>query len=154
MSLNELLDGLHFAATKEHVPWTSSFGELPALSIRQPWAWLIANGFKDVENRGRRINYRGSLLIHAALNVESCSKENINALNEKFQVEIPLTLQTGGIVGMARLVDCANTHTSRWYVEGSFAWILGNAQPVDFQRCKGSLGLFKPRFDADIVSHK
>lgn len=134
--------------------WTKDLCEFPALSIRQPWAWLIVNGFKDVENRGRRTNYRGPLLIHAALNVESCSKENIKALNEKFQVEIPPTLQTGGIVGRASLVDCANTHTSRWYVEGSFAWILDNAQPVDFQRCKGSLSLFKPRFDADIVSRK
>ncbi|MDB6064824.1 MAG: hypothetical protein JWR26_1032 [Pedosphaera sp.] len=118
------------------------------------WAWLIANGFKDVENRGRRINYRGPLLIHAALNLESCSKENIKALNEKFRVEIPLALETGGIVGMATVIDCAITHNSRWYVEGSFAWVLENAQPVEFQQCKGSLGLFKPQFKTDNVMCK
>lgn len=24
---------------------------LPTLTIRQPWAWLIVNGHKDIENR-------------------------------------------------------------------------------------------------------
>lgn len=28
---------------------------LPALSVRQPWAYLICIGLKDIENRTRRI---------------------------------------------------------------------------------------------------
>jgi hypothetical protein len=36
------------------------------LSIRQPWAWLIIAGHKDVENRSWTTTYRGPLLIHAA----------------------------------------------------------------------------------------
>lgn len=36
------------------VRWSPSFAELPALSVRQPWAWLIVNGLKDIENRPRR----------------------------------------------------------------------------------------------------
>ena len=39
--------------------------ELPALSIRQPWAELIVRGHKDVENRTWRHSYRGPVLIHA-----------------------------------------------------------------------------------------
>lgn len=39
---------------------------MKALSIRQPWAWLIANGYKDIENRSWRTNYRGPVLIHAS----------------------------------------------------------------------------------------
>jgi hypothetical protein len=30
-----------------------------AISIRQPWAWLIVNSFKDVENRSWKTKYRG-----------------------------------------------------------------------------------------------
>ena len=26
------------------IRWTSSLARLPALSVRQPWAWLIVNG--------------------------------------------------------------------------------------------------------------
>ncbi len=36
-----------------------------ALSLRQPWAWLVVSGHKDVENRVWRAAYRGPLLIHA-----------------------------------------------------------------------------------------
>ncbi|HHY88739.1 MAG TPA: ASCH domain-containing protein, partial [Chloroflexi bacterium] len=38
---------------------------MKALSVRQPWAWLIAQGYKTVENRTWATNYRGPLLIHA-----------------------------------------------------------------------------------------
>jgi hypothetical protein len=36
-----------------------------ALSIRQPWAWLIVNGFKDLENRSWSTAFRGPVWIHA-----------------------------------------------------------------------------------------
>jgi hypothetical protein len=35
------------------------------LSVRQPWASLIVNGFKDVENRTWPTRYRGRILVHA-----------------------------------------------------------------------------------------
>ena len=39
---------------------------MKALSIRQPWAWLIIHAGKDVENRTWCTNYRGRFLVHAA----------------------------------------------------------------------------------------
>ena len=39
---------------------------MKALSIRQPWAWLIVNGHKDIENRSWPTRFRGPVLIHAA----------------------------------------------------------------------------------------
>lgn len=41
-----------------------------SLSLRQPWASLIANGTKTIETRGWSTKYRGPLLIHAGLKVE------------------------------------------------------------------------------------
>lgn len=38
---------------------------MKALSILQPWAWLITAGHKDIENRRWWTNYRGPFLIHA-----------------------------------------------------------------------------------------
>ena len=38
---------------------------MKAISIKQPWASLIAYGIKDIENRTWRTNYRGRVLIHA-----------------------------------------------------------------------------------------
>jgi hypothetical protein len=39
------------------------------LTVRQPWAWAIIHGGKDVENRSRNIagSYRGPVAIHAAI---------------------------------------------------------------------------------------
>lgn len=47
------------------------------LSTRQPWAWLIVRQVenlddkKDVENRNRRTNVRGEILIHASKSCRS-----------------------------------------------------------------------------------
>jgi len=38
---------------------------MKALSVRQPWAWLIANNLKPIENRTWPTRYRGAFLIHA-----------------------------------------------------------------------------------------
>ncbi|MFL6864136.1 MAG: hypothetical protein ACJ8DZ_14170 [Allosphingosinicella sp.] len=40
--------------------------DLPALSIRQPWAHAILHLGKDIENRGRCHRHRGLTLIHAS----------------------------------------------------------------------------------------
>lgn len=39
---------------------------MKALTVRQPWAWAIARGYKSIENRGWTTAYRGTLAIHAA----------------------------------------------------------------------------------------
>ena len=37
------------------------------LSVRQPWAWLIVHGYKDIENRTWPTRHRGDTVIHAGL---------------------------------------------------------------------------------------
>ena len=39
--------------------------EWKCLSVRQPFAWAIIKGAKDVENRGQMRKYVGRLYIHA-----------------------------------------------------------------------------------------
>lgn len=43
--------------------------EMRILTVRQPWAWAIIHGGKDVENRVRNIagDYRGPIAIHVGL---------------------------------------------------------------------------------------
>ena len=45
---------------------------MKAITVRQPWAWAIIFGQKDVENRTRNIagSYRGPVVIHAAKRIE------------------------------------------------------------------------------------
>jgi hypothetical protein len=42
-----------------------------ALTVRQPWAWAIAQGIKTVENRTWTTKYRGLLAIHAGMNFDA-----------------------------------------------------------------------------------
>lgn len=37
------------------------------LSIKQPWASLIAHGIKNIENRTWKTKFRGRILIHASV---------------------------------------------------------------------------------------
>lgn len=39
---------------------------MKALSLYQPWAWLVAMGVKQYETRGWVTSYRGPLAIHAS----------------------------------------------------------------------------------------
>lgn len=38
---------------------------MKAISINQPWAWCIVNGYKPIENRDWATQFRGTVLIHA-----------------------------------------------------------------------------------------
>jgi hypothetical protein len=70
---------------------------LPALSVRQPWAWLIVNGLKDIENRPRRTLHRGPLLIHAGLNLDGYT-ENTAWVKRKHGISVPLEVDTEMVV--------------------------------------------------------
>ena len=36
------------------------------VTFRQPWAYLILNGYKDVENRTWEPKYKGTIIVHSA----------------------------------------------------------------------------------------
>lgn len=122
--------------------WSAEMLDYPALSIRQPWAWLVATGQKDIENRTWRTNHRGRILIHAGLNKSGWKPALLAELAK--DISLPNELQFGGIIGVATISACEETSVSPWYIEGSFAWTLSEAALLPFVPCKGALGLFKP----------
>ncbi|RUP10306.1 ASCH domain-containing protein [Hyphomicrobium sp.] len=127
--------------------WSPKLENCRALSIKQPWAWLIVNGFKDVENRSRRTHHRGPLLIHSGLDKGEFNDDMALHIKRKYGVDIPETLEFGGVVGVANVVDCSDAHSSPWFV-GDFAWVLADPRRLSFRPCKGALGLFKPVFES------
>jgi hypothetical protein len=102
------------------------------LSIRQPWAYLITQGSKNIENRSRPTKYRGPFLVHASLRVdkEACLDHGLD----------PSKLQTGGVVGIAEITDCVQKHQSKWF-GGPYGYVLKNRQSLPFVKWTGSLGL-------------
>lgn len=122
--------------------------EIPALSIRQPWAWLVVNGFKDIENRSRRTNHRGPLLIHAGLSTSDYNSATAEWLRQKYGVVIPTELEFGAILGLVEVVDCVSNHPSPWFHPGGFGYVLAKARRLSpTYPCAGKLGLFKPDWE-------
>lgn len=122
--------------------------KLRALSIRQPWAWLVANGHKDIENRCWPTTFRGRFLIHAGRRWGADEKLDLYGLRAECpEIQIPDALDLGGIVGVAEIVDCVTEHPSRWF-GGEFGFVIANARPLPFTPCHGLLNFFAPQLDA------
>lgn len=113
----------------------------PCLSVRQPWADLIVDGVKDVENRRWATAFRGAVLIHAAKTVETGDVARVRrdlglAPGEEY---CPVT---GAILGMTRIVACVSRHPSRFF-SGPYGFVLEGSvrfeNPIPY---RGRLGIF------------
>lgn len=108
------------------------------LSIRQPWSWAICNAGKDIENRDWWTGYRGPVLIHAGVKVEH---DDYDFVSKVAGVPVPDVVPVGGVVGIAKIVDCVTRSDSPWFF-GRYGFVLADARPLPFQKLKGRLGLF------------
>jgi hypothetical protein len=123
-----------------------------ALSIRQPWAWLIVNGYKDIENRTWATKFRGPVLVHAGKQMtrgdyDACAifvGGIYHLLKQDFLLPEYHDLQRecGGIVGSVEITKCVAQSESPWFV-GEFGFVLANAKPLPFRPCNGRLGFFQ-----------
>lgn len=126
-----------------------------ALSIRQPWAWLIVNGHKDIENRSWTTRFRGPFLVHAAQGMTREEYEDCRAfaLNIRPEIEFPAfeALERGGIVGKADITGVvdADSNSSRWFF-GPYGFVLKDAEPLPFRTMRGKLGFFEGGEDEGI----
>lgn len=79
---------------------------IPALSIRQPWAWLIVNGHKDIENRDWPTNFRGRLLVHAGLTMTRAYYDQVvQELDGMGLLPAYDDFQRGSLVGWTHVTD-------------------------------------------------
>ena len=122
---------------------------MKCLTIKQPWASLIIDGYKKYEFRSWKTNYRGKIFIHAGKNIE---KDMLDRFS-KYQLDYEL----GAIIGEAELVDCILVDESfnnkltkinpivygkSNHVE-KYAWKLVNIKKYDEPiYVKGKLGLW------------
>lgn len=125
---------------------------MKALSIRQPWAWLIVHGFKPVENRDWPTRYRGPCLIHASKGMTREDYEDACDLAQTQGITIPAPheLERGGIVGVANVTDCVTDSPSRWFF-GKFGFVLVDAKPLPFLPINGRLGFFNVDYPGVMI---
>jgi hypothetical protein len=109
---------------------------MQVLSVRQPWAWAIARGYKEVENRTWDTTYRGLLAIHASLRMDQDSLKNPMLKDVGWDPADPMAA-TGGIVALVNLdgictlaKDGQKCECGLWAEPGSCHWQLSNARPL------------------------
>lgn len=91
---------------------------MKAITIKQPWATLIAEGYKEYEFRTWKTKYRGDILIHAGKGTDKKAMERFKNLNLEYPV--------GQIIAKAAITDCI-------YVDEEFAQKLFKKDPVVYR---------------------
>ena len=71
---------------------------MKVITIKQPWATLIAEGYKEYEFRTWKTKFRGDILIHAGKGIDKKALPRFEHLN----LEYP----TGCIIAKVKITDC------------------------------------------------
>lgn len=142
---------------------------MKAITIKQPWATLIALGLKEFETRSWATKYRGPIAIHAGKSVDKEAFRDpaiYRALCKKGIKQLK-DLPTGAVIATAQLIEChqvtkdyydlhaeprAATDKERviegdewWfgnYEGGRFAWQLADVKAIEPVQAKGQLSLW------------
>lgn len=126
---------------------------MKAISLWQPYAALIALGFKKIETRSWPTTYRGPLAIHAAQKTMPYIEPALRSQMEK-QIGMNIfDLPRGGIVATVNLIDGMKVTAKNrpcWpelyygdYSHGRFMWLLADVLPLKkIIPFRGRQGLF------------
>lgn len=129
------------------------------LTIRQPWATLVALGEKEFETRSWSTGYRGELAIHAGQKIDKaiCRQEPFKSVLLKHGYT-DNNLPAGVIIAVGQLKECyevtGHSDGAGWlsgneqefgdYTEGRFAWRLEKMIPLKHPiPAKGRLGFWE-----------
>jgi hypothetical protein len=110
---------------------------IKAISVKQPWANLIASGEKTIETRKWATNYRGRLLIASS--------------------KTPAIHPAGFAIAIVNLVDCRpmvrrdEMAACCELYAGAFSWIFREIRKIDPFPVRGQLGLFDVEVSLELL---
>lgn len=91
---------------------------MKVITIKQPWASLIAEGYKKYEFRTWNTKYRGDILIHAGKSIDKKALERFKSYN--------LDYPTGCIIAKGKLTDSI-------HVNDDFVKRVGPTNPLVYK---------------------
>lgn len=133
---------------------------MKVLTIRQPFASLIAEGIKEYEFRTWKTNYRGDLLIHAGLGVNESAMEKY----KNYNLEYP----KGCIIAKVTMTDCVKVDDNLRKIlkeknrylysnqinnkeDNTYVFILKDIKKIKpINNIKGKLGFWEYDYKEDI----
>lgn len=125
-----------------------------ALSLKQPWATLLAYGIKTIEIRRWSTPRVGTIFIHASRQRDR-RQEAWDLVPREL---LPQTELKGGIVGVAELVACRQYRSKRAFARDRrqhrnpidwfqpprmYGFVFADARPLPFEPVKGTLYFFE-----------
>lgn len=128
---------------------------MKAITVKQPWASLIIEGIKDIENRTWPTKFRGRVLIHAGATIAKNAVDVISMIDGELARKIwfdinDKKLPIGAVIGSVEIIDCVINHPSIWSEkttqmspDNSYNWVLAN--PIKFPEAipaKGKLSFW------------
>ena len=130
-----------------------------ALSVRQPWAWLICAGYKDIENRNWESKLNQRIFIHASKTHDTAAGyraafDTLRSIYGPSEAELVIVSYwtdakrcTGAIIGEADITGCVTKSGSPWFA-GRYGFTLANPTLYDKPvPCRGQLGFFTVEFE-------
>ncbi|MBM9509935.1 hypothetical protein [Actinacidiphila acididurans] len=143
-----------------------------ALTVKQPFAFAIAEGFKPIENRTRRTNHRGEIYLHtskapqrgvhivrysrdAAIRLDELGGSGnfwnaLHAVPSRFYTPAP-TLAWRAVIATARITGChragdgCTPACAAWGEPDRWHWEIADARPLTTPiGINGNLGLWIP----------
>lgn len=143
---------------------------MKALTLWEPWATLVADGYKQHETRSWATPYRGLLAIHAAKRWQHDQKDVVLGLAGVFPIleqYLDYDFPLGCVVAICRIVQVAPVLYYKYlvnfsdldyalgnYQDGRFAWKLELVERFDTPiPAKGSQGLWEWNRDVPAVAN-
>ena len=123
---------------------------MKVITLKQPWATLVAEGIKKYEFRSWKTNYRGKILIHAGTGVDKKFKDmNLEFPKKRIiaEVEIEDCLELTDDLNK-KIISEKNIAYGSKYRTG-YAWKIKNAKKINIdEEINGKLGLWN--YDINI----
>lgn len=120
-----------------------------AITLKQPWASLVANGYKIYEFRPKNYTYRGKILIHAGKGIDKEAMERVK--NIKIDYPQSRIVAEVEIEDVKKVDDKFNSYIdsldSCVYGKGQnrtgYVWILKNIKKIDSdKKISGKQGIW------------
>lgn len=143
---------------------------MKAITVCQPWAWAIAQGYKRVDNRTWQTRYRGPILIHAgrertkyagvwqhlrSAEFAAAAKRPRDKALASVPWPTPEEVPYGAIVAVAKLIECVHWNTvlalpiqyqalrCHPFAAGPWCWLLGDIEAIEPMPARGQRGLWE-----------
>ncbi|HAB67373.1 MAG TPA: hypothetical protein DCE23_08400 [Firmicutes bacterium] len=126
---------------------------MKVLTLKQPWASLVANGYKVYEFRSWKTKYRGEILIHAGCGVDKEWLEKVKDYGIDFpkkkilcKVVLEDCIEIDDKLNKEILKLDKNVYGEK--IRDGYAWKLGKVTKLEIEeKVNGQLGIWN--YDVD-----